>query len=196
MSKSRLEAFSDGIFAIIITIMVLEIAIPTAGNWQVLLERQFFYTLLSYAISYVLVTSFWISHHQIISALPSVDVNFMWINSFSIFPISLVPITTAWQSEFNTTAPHVVYGIVYSLTLLSMYWLSNSVRKRMDESRESWIRVNRIRLASVGLSIAGTLLSFIWPPSSMVSVIIITFGWLLLVSSNQSYNNKKIKGTK
>ena len=73
MEKGRLEAFSDGVFAIIITIMVLDLKIPSDGNWTAIMNDAWMSTFLAYLVSFIITASFWVSHHLIISNLKKVD---------------------------------------------------------------------------------------------------------------------------
>lgn len=181
MSKSRLEAFSDGIFAIIITIMVLDIRIPHSGHWRALLEPAFYHPVLAYSISFLLVTSFWVSHHSMLLDLKLVDRTVLWVNILALFPISLLPITTEWFGEFpNAVAPSIVYGIVYMLTVLALYLLSLVIAQRVDPMERAIMhRTNRVRLIFLAVGTLGIGLAFLIPYIIGFVIFIITVTWLI-----------------
>ncbi|HLK29579.1 MAG TPA: TMEM175 family protein [Puia sp.] len=113
MNKARLEAFSDGVFAIIITIMVLEIKVPHGEDWDALkpLLPQF----LSYVLSFSFVGIYWVNHHHLVHTINRVNTPILWSNIFLLFWLSLIPVATDWMGESHF-APHPV--AVYALLLL------------------------------------------------------------------------------
>ena len=131
MSKGRLEAFSDGVIAIIITIMVLELKVPHGGTWPVLgpLGPVF----ISYVLSFVHVAIYWNNHHHLLQATKRVSGAVLWSNAHLLFWLSLIPFVTAWMGE-NAFAPNTValYGIVLILCALAYTIL---VRALLHEHR-------------------------------------------------------------
>lgn len=119
MGKGRLEAFSDGVLAIIITIMVLELKVPHGASWQVLAAQ--WPAFLSYALSFVYVGIYWNNHHHFMHAAQRVNGKVLWANLHLLFWLSLLPVTTAWMGEnaFAST-PVGVYGVV--LVLCALAW--------------------------------------------------------------------------
>src|SRR3954447_23877766 len=111
MSKSRLEAFSDGVIAILITIMVLELPKPEGTTWEAL--RGVLPVLLAYLLSFVYLGIYWNNHHHMFQVVSRVSGTVLWANLHLLFWLSLVPFTTAWMSE-NSFAPipTATYGIV------------------------------------------------------------------------------------
>lgn len=97
-STTRLEAFSDGVLAIIITIMVLEVHAPKAPTWDALVD--IWPTLIGYALSFVYIAIYWVNHHRLIDIAPRYSVTLHWTNAILLFFLSLVPITTGWMSAF------------------------------------------------------------------------------------------------
>jgi uncharacterized membrane protein len=114
MSKSRLEAFSDGVFAVIITIMVLDMKVPRGTNFEAL--RPLAPVFLCYVLSYVYLGIYWNNHHHLLHASERVTGRILWANLILLFCLSLVPFTTAWMGE-NSLAPLPV--AVYGMVLLS-----------------------------------------------------------------------------
>ncbi|MBO9730224.1 MAG: DUF1211 domain-containing protein [Chitinophaga sp.] len=113
MNKSRLEAFSDGVIAIIITIMVLEIKVPHGEEWKDLLPL--YPTVLSYIISFIYVGIYWCNHHHLLHTVKKVGPGIMWSNMHLLFWLSLIPFATAWMGD-NHFAPHTL--ILYALLLM------------------------------------------------------------------------------
>lgn len=110
MDKGRLEAFSDGVIAIIITIMVLELRVPQGTDLGVLIPL--FPVLLSYVLSFVFIGIYWNNHHHLLQAIERVDGRVLWANLHLLFWLSLTPFVTAWMGE-NEFAPLPValYGV-------------------------------------------------------------------------------------
>lgn len=123
MTKSRLEAFSDGVIAIIITIMVLEMKVPHGEDAQALapLLPVFF----SYVLSFVFVGIYWSNHHHLIHAVKHVNGRILWANLHLLFWLSLTPFVTGWMGENNFAAmPMALYGIVLLMASIAYFILS------------------------------------------------------------------------
>ncbi|TVX99186.1 TMEM175 family protein [Cohnella terricola] len=121
MKANRMEAFSDGVWAIIITIMVLEFKLPEGHDWQSLtaLGPKF----LSYIFSFVYVGLYWNNHHHLLHMVRTINGRLMWLNLLLLFWLTFVPFTTAWMGESHFAAtPTALYGIVLLLAATS-YWL-------------------------------------------------------------------------
>ena len=111
MSKGRLEAFSDGVIAIIITIMVLELAVPHDADLAAL--RPLIPIFLSYVLSFVNIGIYWHNHHHLLHLVQRVDGRVLWANSHLLFWLSLIPFGTAWMGENGFAAwPVAIYGII------------------------------------------------------------------------------------
>ena len=125
MSKSRLEAFSDGVLAIIITIMVLELREPQGADFSAL--RPLFPILLTYVLSFVYVGIYWNNHHHLLHAAKQVKGSVLWANLHLLFWLSLFPFVTGWMGE-NGFAHHPValYGIVLMMAGFA-YWILERV---------------------------------------------------------------------
>jgi uncharacterized membrane protein len=121
MSKSRLEAFSDGVLAIIITIMVLELHVPQGRDFSGL--RPLLPVLLTYVLSFVYVGIYWNNHHHLLHAVKRVNGSVLWANLHLLFWLSLFPFVTGWMGE-NGIAPHpaALYGIVLMMAGFA-YWI-------------------------------------------------------------------------
>src|SRR5579862_5228831 len=111
MTKGRMEAFSDGVIAIIITIMVLELAIPSGTDWAAL--KSVMPELGKYLLSFVLVGIYWNNHHHMLHAVREVNGSILWANLHLLFWLSLVPFVTNWMgTHVLDAAPTALYGIV------------------------------------------------------------------------------------
>lgn len=121
MGKSRLEAFSDGVIAIIITIMVLEMKVPRGGSLESL--APLLPVFLSYVLSFVYVGIYWNNHHHMLYACSKVSGAVLWANLHLLFWLSLFPFATAWMGENHFAAvPSAVYGVVL-LMAGGAYWV-------------------------------------------------------------------------
>jgi len=111
MNKSRLEAFSDGVIAILITIMVLELRAPHGSDWGAL--RGVVPSILSYVLSFVLLGIYWNNHHHMLQATDRINGATLWANLHLLFWLSLVPFVTSWMGDNHYAAvPTAVYGVV------------------------------------------------------------------------------------
>ena len=121
MGKERLAAFSDGVLAIIITIMVLELRVPSGGDLAAL--RPLVPVFLSYVLSFVYVGIYWNNHHHLLAATERVNGAVLWANMHLLFWLSLVPFATAWMGEHRSaSAPTATYGGLLLAASLA-YWL-------------------------------------------------------------------------
>jgi len=126
MTKGRLEAFSDGVIAIIITIMVLEMKVPHGGRVQDLLPLL--PTFLSYVLSFVYVGIYWNNHHHMLHATTAVTGAMLWANLHLLFWLSLFPFTTGWMGENHFTAvPTALYGVVLLLAAIAYLVLQQTI---------------------------------------------------------------------
>lgn len=118
MGKGRLEAFSDGVIAIIITIMVLELRPPEETTWAALGHLQ--WKFLTYALSFTLVGIYWNNHHHMLRAAEGINGTILWANLHLLFWLSLVPFVTGWMGEHHfAPVPTAAYGIVLIMCAVS-----------------------------------------------------------------------------
>jgi len=121
--KTRLEAFSDGVIAIIITIMVLELKVPHGAEWSDL--RELLPVFISYVLSFVYVAIYWNNHHHLLHTAQKVNGPILWANTHLLFWLSLVPFATGWMGENHfATLPVALYGIVLLMAAVAYYVLS------------------------------------------------------------------------
>jgi len=131
MTKGRLEAFSDGVVAILITIMVLELKTPNGATWSALWEGpkpHALTTLLTYVLSFISLGIYWNNHHHMLHAATKVNGAVLWANTHLLFWLSLIPYTTAWmQDESFAKVPTAAYGIVLFMSGLGFTILRNTL---------------------------------------------------------------------
>ena len=126
MGKGRLEAFSDGVIAIIITIMVLELKVPHGEDLSAL--QPLLPVFISYALSFVYLGIYWNNHHHMLHAISSVNGGILWANLHLLFWLSLVPFVTGWMGENHFAAlPVALYGLVLILAAIAYYILSRAL---------------------------------------------------------------------
>jgi uncharacterized membrane protein len=126
MNKNRLEAFSDGVIAIIITIMVLELKMPTGAQLSDL--KPLLPTLLSYILSFVYVGIYWNNHHHMLHATDRIDGRVLWANLHLLFWLSLIPFVTGWAGENHFAAlPTAGYGLVLLMSAIAYTLLQTAI---------------------------------------------------------------------
>jgi uncharacterized membrane protein len=126
MGKSRLEAFSDGVIAIIITIMVLELKVPHSPDFQALLPL--WPVFMSYVLSFIYVGIYWNNHHHMLHAVKEVSGGVLWANLHLLFWLSLIPFVTAWMGENHfETGPTAAYGFVLFMCSIAYLLLARAL---------------------------------------------------------------------
>jgi uncharacterized membrane protein len=148
MTTGRMEAFSDGVIAILITVMVLELPIPHGTTWAAL--RPSAPVLLTYLMSFAYLGIYWNNHHHMLQATTRVDGLILWANLHLLFWLSLIPFTTAWLGENHFAAsPAAGYGIVLLAAALAYYGLQQVIIR--NQGRRSLVAI------AVGHDIKGKL---------------------------------------
>lgn len=132
MKKSRMEAFSDGVFAIIITIMVLELKVPHGTDLNSLIPL--IPVFLSYVLSFVFLAIYWNNHHHLCQAIEKVNGSILWANIHLLFWLSLIPFVTGWMGENNfAPLPVALYGVVLLLDAIAYFILTLVLKAHHDE---------------------------------------------------------------
>lgn len=182
MGKSRLEAFSDGVIAIIITIMVLEMKAPHGSELADLLPVA--PTFLTYVLSYVYVGLYWNNHHHLFHVVQRVSGGVLWANLHLLFWLSLVPFVTLWLGENHFTAwPTALYGAVLFMAAVAYYILTRALLAVHGEGGNGKLA------AAVGRDIKGKLsvvayalaigLAFVVPAASLALYALVAAVWLI-----------------
>ena len=118
MNKNRLEAFSDGVLAIIITIMVLEFKVPDDTTFEAVIKLS--HKFLSYILSFIYVGIYWNNHHHMMHTVKSVNGKILWANLHLLFWLSLIPFTTAWIGEHHFASfPMMLYGVILLMNAIA-----------------------------------------------------------------------------
>jgi uncharacterized membrane protein len=142
MNKSRLEAFSDGVFAIIITIMVLELKIPASTEWEVM--KHLVPVFSSYVMSFVFVAIYWGNHHHLMHTLKKVNASVMWANMHLLFWLSLVPFFTGWMGENNFNKIAVAaYGCLLLMCGIAYTILSKTIKNTYKQETPLTIAITK-----------------------------------------------------
>ena len=180
MEKGRLEAFSDGVLAIIITIMVLELKAPHDGGWGALSELmpEFF----SYVLSFAYVGIYWNNHHHMLKAAHRVNGAILWANLHLLFWLSLIPFTTAWIARSHyAEAPLTLYGAVLLLSAAAYYLLQCAIVA--GHGKEGLLRTalgndwkGKLSLALYAVAIG---LSFWWKWAAFAIYVGVALLWLV-----------------
>lgn len=132
MGTNRLEAFSDGVMAIIITIMVLELKVPHGTELKDLL--QLVPVILSYVLSFIYIGIYWNNHHHMLHATERINGGVLWANLHLLFWLSLVPFVTGWMGENHFTAlPTALYGVVLLMAAIAYFILQQAIIRQQGE---------------------------------------------------------------
>ena len=134
MNKNRLEAFSDGVLAIIITIMVLEFKVPDDTTFEAVIKLS--HKFLSYILSFIYVGIYWNNHHHMMHTVKRVNGKILWANLHLLFWLSLIPFTTAWIGEHHFASfPMMLYGIVLLMNAFAYFILQRLIL--IDHGKDS-----------------------------------------------------------
>ena len=181
MTKGRLEAFSDGVLAIIITIMVLEFKVPeNASDFSAL--KPMIPTLISYILSFVYVGIYWNNHHHMLQMISKIKGNVLLANLFLLFTLSFLPFTTAWMGENHfDNNPVALYGFNLMLCALSFTILGKTLISSEGESSKlkNALQNKTKEYLSPIFYIAGIVISFYYPIISMICYGIVAAMWLI-----------------
>ncbi|HEY0297762.1 MAG TPA: TMEM175 family protein [Arachidicoccus sp.] len=183
MSPERLTAFSDGVIAIIITIMVLEIKVPReedGGTFRALVPLL--PTFLAYALSYAHVGIYWNNHHHVFKLVKRINGKALWANLILLFFLSLVPVATAWMGEhYKSSAPVALYGIVMLFCAMAYrYLIVVLIKCAKDNSLLAEGIGNDFKgITSVVIYLIGIGVSFWLPLAGIITYVFVACLWLI-----------------
>jgi uncharacterized membrane protein len=180
MGKGRVEAFSDGVIAIIITIMVLEMKVPEGHDLATL--RPLIPVFSSYVLSFAFVGIYWNNHHHLFHAVRQIDGRAMWSNLHLLFWLSLIPFVTGWMGENHFPAPAVaLYGVVMFMSGVAYYILTHAlIRCQRDSSAlATAVGDDRKGIVSVIVYMVAVPLSFVSRWVSVGLYVAVALMWLL-----------------
>lgn len=180
MGKGRLEAFSDGVLAIIITIMVLELKVPHGDDLVSL--KPLLPIILSYILSFIYVGIYWNNHHHMLHAAQHINGKVLWANMHLLFWLSLVPFTTGWMGENHfTTWPVAVYGIVMCMAGIAYFILARTLAHL--HGRDSLIAIALGKdwkgILSVIIYLVGIIVSFVNGFISLGLYVLVAIMWFI-----------------
>ena len=180
MGKNRLEAFSDGVIAIIITIMVLELKVPHSADFQALLPL--WPVFMSYVLSFIYVGIYWNNHHHLIHAVKEVSGGVLWANLHLLFWLSLIPFVTAWMGENHfKPAPTVAYGFVLFMCATAYSLLVRRLIAHHDKNAAlaEAIGDDRKGKISIVLYLAGIALTWFAAWLGFLAYVCVAVMWLI-----------------
>ena len=180
MTKGRLEAFTDGVMAVIITIMVLELKAPHGANLAAL--EPLMPVFLTYILSFVYLGIYWNNHHHMLHATDRINGGILWANLHLLFWLSLVPFTTAWMGENHFASwPVAVYGIVLLLAAIAYFVLTRALIRLHGRGSALATSIGRDRKGKLSIAIyaAAIPLAFVQPWISEAGYVIVAVGWLI-----------------
>jgi uncharacterized membrane protein len=180
MQKNRLEAFSDGVIAIIITIMVLEMKVPHGTELDDL--KPILPVFLSYVLSFIYIGIYWSNHHHLLHATRRVSGGILWANLHLLFWLSLVPFVTGWMGENHFAAlPAALYGLVLLLAGVAYLVLQRMIvtRQAGDSSLASELGRDRKGKLSLALYVVGIGLAFVSPWLAAALYALVAAMWLI-----------------
>jgi uncharacterized membrane protein len=180
MTKGRLEAFSDGVIAIIITIMVLELKVPHGADWAAL--AKLLPVFESYVLSFLYVAIYWNNHHHLMHTCHRVDALILWANMHLLFWLSLIPFATGWMGENNfAKAPTALYGVALLMPAIAYYLLQKAIiRSHGAEGALAKALGSDIKgKISPVLYLAAIALAFVAPWASHAIYVVVALMWLI-----------------
>ncbi|WP_130736062.1 TMEM175 family protein [Flavobacterium sp. J27] len=194
MKTNRLEAFSDGVLAIIITIMVLELKIPEGNNIESL--KPLLPTFTTYVLSYVYIGIYWSNHHHLMQASNAVNGKILWCNLHLLFWISFLPFSTGYMGENHfKEIPTALYGFVLLMSSIAWELLVYSLRK--NHSSEALIHKGYATKSKIYFTIIffilGISMSFISPIIAVCIYVLVSLFWIIpdrTLEKKLTFNNK------
>jgi len=180
MNKNRLEAFSDGVLAIIITIMILEIKAPEDDSFESL--KPLIPVILSYVLSFVYVGIYWNNHHHMLHVVKKVNGSILWSNLFLLFWLSLIPFGTSWIGEHHFSAvPMSIYGFILLMCAVSYIILANKIIKLEGKESLLYKAVGNDKKGKISLAcyISAIPFAFVSPWISGLLYITVALIWII-----------------
>jgi len=183
MSRGRLEAFSDGVIAILITIMVLELKVPTKPEWSELfdLHHETGRALLTYGLSFVSLGIYWMNHHHLLHTIEKVSGGILWANLHLLFWLSLVPFTAFWMNGGFFPVPTAAFGIVQLGAAVAFFILVRRIIVVHGPNSRLARAIGRDYKGKVSLVTyaAGTALAFVQPWVAIALYLLVGVIWLI-----------------
>ncbi len=180
MGKERITAFSDGVIAIVITIMVLELKVPHGADWSALSEVAPNFVI--YVLSFIYLAIYWNNHHHLLHTVARIDGLIMWANANLLFWLSLIPAATAWLGEnLLAPVPTAVYGVILLMPAIAYYLLQQAILHKQGK--------RSVLARALGRDLKGKLsplfyltaiaLAFVKPWLSIAIYVLVAIMWLV-----------------
>ncbi len=172
MGTNRLEAFSDGVIAIIITIMVLEMKVPHDTSVDALLKL--WPVFVSYALSFLIVAIYWVNHHHLLHLLKRVNAKVLWLNNLLLFCMSLMPFVTGYMGENHFIPLSVsMYAVVAFACALAFHFLRRAVEEEHGHiSQELRTHMHRKNVISQIIYLAAIIAAWFWVPLALALLVL------------------------
>jgi uncharacterized membrane protein len=180
MKTNRLEAFSDGVLAIIITIMVMQLRAPKEMTWEALVP--ILPVFVSYILSFIYIGIYWNNHHHLFQITKRVNGKILWANMHLLFWLSLIPFATSWIGENHLmVVPVVYYGIILFMSGVAYFILHRLILKlhKDDEAMQKAYTNQNKAFISMGLYLLGIALCFVNPILGAVCYLIVAIMWII-----------------
>jgi uncharacterized membrane protein len=180
VGTGRLEAFSDGVIAIIITIMVLELKVPHGAALDAL--RPLFPVFISYVLSFVFIGIYWNNHHHLLHAAGKVNARILWANLYLLFWLSLIPFVTGWMGENHfATLPVALYGTVLLMAGLAYFVLARALAAHHGKDSKLAMALGKDTkgIASLIIYAAAIPLSFVNPWIAFGLYVLVAVIWFI-----------------
>lgn len=185
MSKGRVEAFTDGVIAIILTILVLDIKLPDQYSWHVLWDARM--QFVTYIVSFFLVAMIWNQHHQMFAVVKQIDSRVMWANILMLFWLSLLPVASSWYGRDVMARPAgILFAVIVIAFNLAFLWLNRCVQ--LANKKESKIDrrddFKHRSLWSLIINILAILIVYFFPPFALISTVFNAIIWIVPLKIN------------
>jgi uncharacterized membrane protein len=180
MRPERLSGFSDGVIAIIITIMVLELKVPHGADWEAL--KNVLPVFLSYVLSFTYIAIYWNNHHHLLHTSARVSGTILWANTHLLFWLSLIPFATAWLGENNVAPlPTALYGLALLMPAIAYNLLQTAIVRvnGADSSLAKALGADIKGKISALIYIIGIALAFVSPWLSIAMYALVALMWLI-----------------
>jgi uncharacterized membrane protein len=180
MTKGRMETFSDGVLAIIITVMVLEMKAPHGDTLETL--KPVLPVFISYVLSFVYLAIYWNNHHHMLHAAHKINGTVLWANTHLLFWLSLIPFVTGWMGENNfTTIPVALYGVILLMAGIAYYLLAHCLTNLHGKDSEftNALGSDRKGKVSVVMYVIGIGLCFLQPLLGFAVYSLVALMWFI-----------------
>lgn len=180
MEKGRLEAFSDGVFAILITILVLELKVPHGADFEAL--RPIFPVFVTYVLSFIYLGIYWNNHHHMLQASRHINGKILWANLHLLFWLSLVPFATGWMGENHfASLPTAVYGVFLLAAAIAYFILQNLIIAEQGKNSQLEKAIGRDFKGKISpvIYVAAIILAFVNQWISDALYVLVALMWLI-----------------